>query len=84
LLHQRLQLVELGVAGCKMQDKVVSIKSRIGLRGGFGAVPSMVASSCLRWSSHSNLAMPAFLEISSSSRWATSSSALKRRASSSP
>jgi hypothetical protein len=35
-------------------------------------------------SSHSNSAMPAFLETSSSSRWATSSSALKRRASSSP
>jgi hypothetical protein len=60
LLHQHLQLVELGVTGCKVQGKVISIKGRIGSKSGFGAVPSMVSSSCLRWSSHSNSAMPAF------------------------
>jgi hypothetical protein len=43
----------------------------------------MVSSSCLRWSSHSSSAMPAFLETSSNSRRAVSSSSLKRRASSS-
>jgi hypothetical protein len=31
LLHQRLQLVELGVAGCKKQEEKISIKSRAGL-----------------------------------------------------
>jgi hypothetical protein len=30
LLYQRLQLVELGVAGCKRQEEKISIKSRAG------------------------------------------------------
>jgi hypothetical protein len=68
----------------KCKKKVISIKGRIGSKNGFGAVPSMVSSCCLCWSSHSNSAMLAFLETSYSSCWATSSSALKWRASSSP
>jgi hypothetical protein len=41
-------------------------------------IPSMVASNCLRWSSHSISVMQAFLETSPSSRRDSSRSALKR------
>jgi hypothetical protein len=68
----------------KYKVMAINIRSQIGFGNSFKAIPSMVASSCLRWSSHSSSAIPAFLETSSSSRWATSSSALKRSASSSP
>jgi hypothetical protein len=46
-------------AKCKA---VISIESQIGLGSSSRAVPSMVASSCLRWSSYSSSSMPAFLE----------------------
>jgi hypothetical protein len=50
LLHQRLQLVELGIAGCKVQEKKGGLASKAGLdqKIDFRVVPSMVSSSCLR------------------------------------